>query len=78
MNRNTILCNSANNGAVAVLDRCGNNWRNGKGGCGPLLHNEYAPTIPTMFQPFVIQPINRQTDLRANEKSRQHKNQDMP
>ena len=40
--------------AVAVLDRCGNNWRNGKGGCGPLLHKEYAPTLPTMFLPFII------------------------
>lgn len=41
--------------AIAVLDRCGNNWKNGKGGCGPLLHKEYAPTMATMFQPFVIQ-----------------------
>ena len=40
--------------SIAVLDRCGNNWKNGKGGCGPLLHNEYAPTLATMFQPFVI------------------------
>lgn len=40
--------------AVAVLDRCGNNWKNGKGGCGPLLHDEYAPTVATMFLPFVI------------------------
>lgn len=40
--------------ATAVLDRCGNNWKNGKGGCGPLLHEEYAPTLATMFQPFVI------------------------
>lgn len=40
--------------AIAVLDRCGNNWKNGKGGCGPLLHKEYAPTVATMFQPFVL------------------------
>lgn len=40
--------------AIAVLDRCGNNWKNGKGGCGPLLHKEYAPTVATMFQPFVV------------------------
>lgn len=40
--------------SIAVLDRCGNNWKNGKGGCGPLLHFEYAPTLPTMFQPFVM------------------------
>ena len=40
--------------ATAVLDRCGNNWKNGKGGCGPLMHEEYAPTLATMFQPFVI------------------------
>ena len=39
---------------IAVLDRCGNNWKNGKGGCGPLLHKEYAPTVATMFQPFII------------------------
>lgn len=47
--------------AIAVLERCGNNWRNGKGGCGPLLHDEYAPTLPTMFQPFVVarQPASR-------------------
>ena len=40
--------------AIAVLDRCGNNWKNGKGGCGPLLHKEYAPTVATMFQPFIV------------------------
>ena len=40
--------------ATAVLDRCGNNWKNGKGGCGPLMHEEYAPTLATMFQPLVI------------------------
>lgn len=46
-------------GAIAVLDRCGNNWKNGKGGCGPLLHDEYAPTVATMFQPFVIRKGER-------------------
>ena len=45
--------------AIAVLDRCGNNWKNGKGGCGPLLHDEYAPTVATMFQPFVIRKGER-------------------
>lgn len=40
--------------AIAVLDRCGNNWKNHKGGCGPLIHTNYAPTLATMFQPFVI------------------------
>lgn len=45
---------SAKKPTIAVLDRCGNNWKNGKGGCGPLLHREYAPTVATMFQPFII------------------------
>ena len=40
--------------SIAVLDRCGNNWKNGKGGCGILMHNEYAPCCATMFQPFVM------------------------
>ena len=40
--------------AIAVLDRCGNNWKNGKGGCGILMHNESAPCLATMFQPFVL------------------------
>lgn len=40
---------------IAVLDRCGNNWKNGKGGCGILLHDEHSPCLATMFQPFVLQ-----------------------
>ena len=40
--------------SVAVLDRCGNNWKNGKGGFGILMHEEYAPCCATMFQPFVV------------------------
>ena len=40
--------------SIAVLDRCGNNWKNGKGGCGILMHNEYSPCCATMFQPFVL------------------------
>ena len=40
--------------SIAVLDRCGNNWRNGKGGFGILMHDEYAPCCATMFQPFIV------------------------
>lgn len=40
--------------AIGVLDRCGNNWKNWKGGCGILMHNESAPCLATMFQPFVL------------------------
>ena len=40
--------------SVAVLDRCGNNWKNGKGGFGILMHEEYAPCVATLFQPFVV------------------------
>lgn len=54
-------CGSARRLCIAVLDRCGNNWRNGKGGCGPLLHDNYCPTLPTMFQPFVITSVNNKT-----------------
>lgn len=46
---------------IAVLDRCGNNWKNGKGGCGPLLHDNYCPTLPTMFHPFVVTDVRHQT-----------------
>ena len=40
--------------AIGVLDRCGNNWKNGKGGCGILMHNESAPCLATMSQPSVL------------------------
>lgn len=40
--------------ATAILDRCGNNWKNGKGGCGILMQEETAPCLATMFQPFVL------------------------
>lgn len=40
--------------ATAVLDRCGNNWKNGNGGCGILMHEESTPCLATMFQPFVL------------------------
>ena len=40
--------------ATAVLDRCGNNWRNGKGGCGILMMKEVSPCMATMFLPFVL------------------------
>ena len=40
--------------ATAVLDRCGNNWKNGKGGCGLLMMREVSPCLATMFQPFVL------------------------
>lgn len=39
---------------ISVLDRCWNNWKNGKGGCGILMHNESAPCLATMFLPFVL------------------------
>lgn len=48
--------------AIAVLDRCGNNWKNGKGGCGILMHEEYAPCCATMFQPFVF--IQKETEKK--------------
>lgn len=47
---------------IAVLDRCGNNWKNGKGGCGILLHEEYAPCCATMFQPFVLIQRKKEKD----------------
>lgn len=40
--------------ATAVLDRCGNNWKNGKGGCGIMMNEESTPCLATMFQPFVL------------------------
>ena len=40
--------------ATAVLDRCGNNWKNGKGGCGIMMSQESTPCLATMFQPFVL------------------------
>ena len=40
--------------AISVLDRCGNNWKNGRGGCVILMHNESAPCLATMFLPFVL------------------------
>lgn len=40
--------------ATAVLDRCGNNWKNGKGGCGIMMNEETTPCLATMFQPFVL------------------------
>ena len=40
--------------AIAVLDRCGNNWKNGKGGCGILMQDETTPCRATMLQPFVL------------------------
>ena len=40
--------------APAILDRCGNNWKNGKGGCGIMLNEESTPCLATMFQPFVL------------------------
>jgi len=40
--------------ATSVLDRCGNNWKNGKCGCGIMLNEESTPCLATMFQPFVL------------------------
>lgn len=40
--------------ATAILDRCGNNWKNGKGGCGIMMNEESTPCLATMFQPFVL------------------------
>lgn len=45
---------AAHHHGVAILDRCGNNWKNGKGGCGILMHDESTPCIATMFQPFIL------------------------
>ena len=39
---------------IAVLDRCGNNWKNGKGGCGIMVNEEHTPCLATMFLPFVV------------------------
>ena len=41
-------------GVMAVLDRCGNNWKNGKGGCGIMVNEEYTPCLATMFLPFIF------------------------
>lgn len=46
--------NSIRKKATAILDRCGNNWKNGKGGCGIMLNEESTPCLATMFQPFVL------------------------
>ena len=43
--------------STAVLDRCGNNWKNGKGGCGILMMEEVSPCMATMFLPFVLRRI---------------------
>lgn len=40
--------------AISILDRCGNNWKNGKGGCGILCAEESCQCLATMFQPFVL------------------------
>ena len=40
--------------STAFLDRCGNNWKNGKGGCGLLMMEEVSPCMATMFLPFVM------------------------
>lgn len=40
--------------AVSFLDRCGNNWKNGKGGCGLLCTEELSLCLATMFQPLLL------------------------
>lgn len=40
--------------AYAILDRCGNSWLNGRGGCGILIQAECANTIATAFNPLVF------------------------
>lgn len=45
---------SAARSATSVVDRCGNNWKNGKGGCGILMMSEVSPCVATMFQPMVL------------------------
>ena len=52
--RKNIEGESPKKKATAVLDRCGNNWKNGKGGCGIMMNEETTPCLATMFQPFVL------------------------
>lgn len=40
--------------AYAIVDRCGNNWTNGKGGCGLLVQTECCNTVATAFNPLVF------------------------
>lgn len=40
--------------AYAVVDRCGNNWRNGKGGCGLLVQTECCNTVATAFNALMF------------------------
>lgn len=48
--------------ATAILDRCGNNWKNGKGGCGIMMNQESTPCLATMFQPFVLLSTTHEKD----------------
>lgn len=52
--KKAVVSESISKKATAVLDRCGNNWKNGKGGCGIMLNEESTPCLATMFQPFVL------------------------
>lgn len=38
----------------SVVDRCGNNWKTGMGGCGLLIQTEVSNTIATMFHPVIL------------------------
>lgn len=52
--KKAVVSESIRKKATAVLDRCGNNWKNGKGGCGIMMNEESTPCLATMFQPFVL------------------------
>lgn len=55
--------------AFAFLDRCGNNWTNGKGGCGILVQREVCNTISTAFNPlaFVVRADGAQGERMTGE-----------
>ncbi len=55
----------SNKKAIAVLDRCGNNWKNGKGGCGIMMNEESTPCLATMFQPFVLLKSTHRIDKKC-------------
>ncbi len=40
--------------SYSLLDRCGTNWKTGKGGCGLLIQSEVSNTLATMFHPFIF------------------------
>lgn len=60
--RRQVRIRNLEKSATAVLDRCGNNWKNGKGGCGIMMNQESTPCLATMFQPFVLLSTTHEKD----------------